>query len=140
MEASLEGIDSIGFSLLDYSFEADFSAAKHYAAIIIKEVLEKKLENCNLLNVNIPKASIEEIQGIKVVKQGEGRWVEDFQEGIDPRGQSYYWLSGYFENTKPDDQSDINALDNNYISIVPSGHDLTLYNALPKLAYLEKLK
>jgi 5'-nucleotidase len=139
MEASLEGIDSIGFSLLDYSFEADFSASKFYAEKIISQVLDKKLVECNLLNVNIPKGSISEIKGIKVVKQGEGNWIEEFQEGTDPRGQKYYWLSGYFENNNPEEHSDINALAENYVSVVPSGHDLTNYSALKTLSYLEKI-
>ncbi len=140
MEASLEGIDSIGFSLLDYSFEADFEASKHYAHKIMTEVLERGLQGCQLLNVNIPKAGMDEIKGVKVVSQGEGRWVEEFQEGIDPRGEKYYWLTGYFENTNPMEPSDINALEDKYISIVPSGHDLTLYNAIEPMSYLEKVQ
>ncbi|HPK09864.1 MAG TPA: 5'/3'-nucleotidase SurE [Saprospiraceae bacterium] len=139
MEASLEDVDSIGFSLLDYSFDADFSVASHYAERIIREVLENGIKECNLLNVNFPKLDKNSIKGIKVVSQGEGRWVEEFQEGIDPRGQKYYWLSGYFENINPEEDSDINALNDGYISVVPSGHNLTQYKAIPKLKYLEKI-
>src|SRR5690606_36471894 len=94
MEASLEGITSIGFSLLDYSFDADFSAAKKVASSIIRNVFEKKLGACKLLNVNIPAHT--EIKGIKVCRQAKGRWVEEFQEGTDPRGEKYYWLTGKF--------------------------------------------
>lgn len=136
MEASLENIDSIGFSLLDFSFDADFTAAKHYAEIIIKKVLEKGLSNCKLLNVNIPKGSINEIMGIKVCKQGDGLWVEEFKEARDPRGESYYWLTGSFKNNDESDNSDINWLEKNYVTVVPSHHDLTQYKALDSLEWL----
>jgi 5'-nucleotidase len=137
MEASLEGVNSIGFSHLDYSFEADFTAARHFASIIIEKVLKEGLVNCSLLNVNIPIGKIEEIKGIKVCKQGDGSWVEDFQEGIDPRGQKYYWLTGKFVNQDGHPLADIKYLDENYVTVVPSGHDLTKYNAIEELTYLE---
>lgn len=135
MEASLEGIDSIGFSLLDYSFEADFSAAIHFGSKIVSEVLKNGLKDCKLLNVNIPLGSIEEIKGIKVCKQGEGTWVEEFKEGIDPRGQKYYWLAGYFINEDKDQNADITRLEDGYVSVVPSGHDLTIYPALKSMFF-----
>ena len=136
MEASLEGVDSIGFSLLDFSFEADFTAAKHYAGIIIEKVLAHGIKDCNLMNVNIPKGPVESIKGIKICKQAEGVWVEEFKEGTDPRGQKYYWLTGEFVNLDKDTNTDISWLGQNYVSIVPSGHDLTKYNALESNAYL----
>jgi 5'-nucleotidase len=138
MEASLEGIDSIGFSYLDYSFGADFTASRHFVEIIISEVLTHGLRECRLLNVNIPQGSIEEIKGIKVCKQGEGNWVEDFQEGIDPRGEKYYWLTGKFINQDTADNADIKALADKYVSVVPSGHDLTVYSALKSMEYLNR--
>lgn len=138
MEASLEGIDSIGFSYLDYSFGADFTASVYFADIIIAQVLANGLKDCKLLNVNIPQGTIEDIKGIKVCKQGEGNWVEEFQEGIDPRGEKYYWLTGKFINLDTAHNTDIKALEDKYVSIVPSGHDLTVYRALESMTYLNK--
>ncbi|MBK9256945.1 MAG: 5'/3'-nucleotidase SurE [Saprospiraceae bacterium] len=137
MESSLEGIDSIGFSLLNYSFDADFEGAKVYASKIIKAVLENKLPKCKLLNVNIPSCHKDDIKGIRVCRQAEGTWVEEFQEGTDPRGEKYYWLTGKFKLTDPNNDNDINALKDNYVSVVPSGHDLTFYPAIAELKYLE---
>ncbi|MBP9195115.1 MAG: 5'/3'-nucleotidase SurE [Saprospiraceae bacterium] len=138
MEASLEGVNSIGFSLMDYSFQADFTAARKFAATIIHDVLQQGMQGCNLLNVNIPKGSPEDIKGIRVCKQGEGSWVEEFQEGTDPRGQKYYWLTGKFVNMDQSPIADIKALDDNYVSVVPSGHDLTKYPAIDTLKFLER--
>ncbi|MFK7809114.1 MAG: 5'/3'-nucleotidase SurE [Saprospiraceae bacterium] len=129
MEASLEGIDSIGFSLLDFSHDADFEQGRKYITKIITEVLDKGLKNCNLLNVNIPKLPESEIKGIKICRQAEARWVENFQEGQDPMGRPYYWLTGEFQNDDTRSDNDIMALEQGYISVVPSMHDLTAYKA-----------
>lgn len=130
MEASLENIPSIGFSLLDYSFEADFEASSDYVSAIIEQALTAGIQNCNLLNVNIPKLKKDEIKGIKVCKQAEGRWDEEFKEAKDPRNEPYYWLTGKFVSSDLGTDSDIWALENGYISMVPSGHDLTVYKAI----------
>ncbi len=139
MEASIEGINSIGFSLLDFSFRADFSGASHYARKIAHEVLRNGLNGCKLLNVNIPAVPLREIKGIKICRQAEGTWVEEFKEGIDPRGQKYYWLTGAFVTNDPLTDHDLYALSHNYVSIVPSGHDLTKHEALPGLIHFEKI-
>lgn len=141
MEASIEKIDSIGFSLLDFSFDADFTAAKIYVEKIIRFVLENPMKECKLLNVNIPACQANEIKGIKVCKQGDGTWVEEFKEGVDPRGEKYYWLSGKFvsfENPDHDD-NDIWALKNNFVSVVPSGHDLTYHSEINRFKHLENI-
>ncbi len=137
MEASIEGIDSIGFSLLDFSFNADFEAAESYIRSIIEKTLEHGLVHTSLLNVNIPKLKRQDIKGIKVCRQAEGRWVEEFQEGKDPRGQKYYWLSGKFVTEDDIEGTDEWALKNGFISIVPSGHNLTRHQAIDPLKYFE---
>ncbi len=137
MEASLEGIDSIGFSLLDYSFSANFQDCLPYVTDIVRHVLENPLECTKLLNVNIP---VGQIKGVKICRQAEARWVEEFQEGSDPRGEKYYWLTGRFESLDQGPDADVTALQNGYISIVPSMHDLTHYQALDSLRSLEKIE
>lgn len=139
MEASLEGVDSIGFSLLNYSMEADFNASKEVARKVIGHVLKNPLKDCKLLSVNIPDIPMEEIKGIKVCRQAEGRWVEEFQEGEDPRGQKYYWLTGRFIMEDVREGTDIQALEDNYVSVVPSGHDLTRHEAISSNSDIEKL-
>ncbi len=134
MEASLEGIMSIGFSLLDYSFEADFGPCRPYVRHIARQVLESPPAQTRLLNVNIPKRP--DIQGIRVCRQADARWIEEFQEARDPRGQPYYWLTGEFVNLDQGRDTDVTALEEGYISVVPSGHDLTVHPAIPELSPL----
>lgn len=138
MEASLEGIDSIGFSLDDYSFQADFGPSKHYARLIAERVLNQPFGECQLINVNIPKLPIKDIKGIKICRQGKGMWVEDFQESEDPRGQKYYWLTGKFVFQDEGEDHDLWAMKNGYIAVVPSMHDLTHYPSIQSLKHLEE--
>src|SRR5665213_91132 len=98
MEASIESIPSIGFSLLDYKYEADFAPARHYVHKIVKSLLQTKMDKHLLLNVNIPSVPLDELQGVKVCKQAYAKYDEDFDERVDPHGKKYYWLTGAFKN------------------------------------------
>ena len=138
MEASLEGIMSIGISLLDYSFNADFSASELVVEDILKSYFKEVAAKPHLLNVNIPNVPYDQINGIKICRQADGNWEEEFQESRDPRNQPYYWLTGKFVNYDNGNDTDLWALENNYVSIVPSHHDLTNYKAIADLSYLSK--
>lgn len=140
MEASIEGIPSIGFSLLDFEYDADFESSKPFIESLMRYALEQGLKGGNLLNVNIPKLSRSEIKGMRVCRQANARWVEEFMESSDPRGQKYYWLTGRFVNEDTSNDTDVWALENGYISVVPSMHDLTNYQAIDALAGIEQLE
>lgn len=127
MEASIEGIPSIGFSLLDFQYEADFTASRHFVHKIVKDMLETEMDKHFLLNVNIPKVSLEEMKGIKVCRQAYAKYDESFDERQDPSGKKYYWLTGKFINHDEGTDTDVWALENNYVSVVPVQFDLTNY-------------
>lgn len=139
MEASIEGIDSIGFSLEDYSMDADFDPATPWVKMIMEHVLANGLLHSKLLNVNIPHPGLGPIKGVRVCRQSEGRWEEEFVDGEDPRGQKFYWLTGNFVTSDAASDTDIHALRAGYISIVPSLHDLTHHGAIPNLKTMEFL-
>jgi 5'-nucleotidase len=133
MEAAIEGIPSAGFSLLDYSMEADFSAAKIYVKKLAEYMLNKRIEKHFLLNVNIPAVPESLIKGMKVCKQAYAKYEEEFSERKDPHGRNYYWLTGEFVNFDKGQDTDVWALDNNYVSVVPVQFDLTNYELKQKL-------
>jgi 5'-nucleotidase len=130
MEAAIDGIPAVGFSLLDFAFDADFTAAKHFAEIVIRELLNNGLPNACLLNVNVPKLPIDEIKGIRVCRQAVAKWEEEFDKRVDPSGAAYYWLTGKFENKDKGEDTDVWALENGYVSIVPVQFDLTNYHGI----------
>ncbi len=137
MEASFEGIKSIGFSLTEFSHKANLEPAKKYMRHIIKQILEHGMPNTNLINVNIPYPEDGNIKGVKVCRQAKAKWVEEYLEREDPMGGKYYWLTGKFVNQDEGTDSDVWALENNYVSVVPALHDLTDYNAISGLKNLE---
>lgn len=140
MEASIESIPSIGFSLMSYNYEADFEAARHYVREIVSTVLMKKLDKHFLLNVNIPAVPMELIKGIKVCRQAYAKYEEDFKQRKDPHGKSYYWLTGAFVNFDKGRDTDVWALENNYVSVVPVQFDLTNYTLKTQLEKTFKTK
>lgn len=137
IEGSLEGHPSIGFSLLNESIDADFEPSKIYVRKIMKKVLETGLDKGVCLNVNIPKLNAAEIEGIKVCRQADAAWTEEFDKRKDPSGNPYYWLTGRFENHDPGTDTDIHALENNFVSVVPVQYDLTAYKSMTNMKKID---
>jgi 5'-nucleotidase len=76
---------------------------------------------------------LEEMKGIKICKQAYAKYDEDFDERMDPHGKKYYWLTGEFVNFDKGDDTDVWALQNNYVSVVPVQFDLTNYELKKQL-------
>ena len=136
VEGCIEGIPSVGFSLCDYSLNADFNGAKEFIKIICTKVLENSLPDGICLNVNFPKLPKEEIKGIKVCRQAKAIWQEEFDERKDPSGKTYYWLTGKFINLDEGNDTDEWALANGYVTLVPVQIDFTGHKAIDKLKTL----
>jgi len=139
VEAAIESIPSIGFSLLDYSIDADFTAARKYARLIVEQMLKKIPEKHTVLNVNFPPVAPELIKGVRICRQAYAKYEEDFVERNDPNGRKYYWLTGEFVNFDKGKDTDVCALKNNYVSVVPVQFDLTNYQLKDKLEKTWKL-
>ncbi|WP_339887583.1 5'/3'-nucleotidase SurE [uncultured Flavobacterium sp.] len=133
VEAGIEGIPAIGFSLLDYSWDADFEPFKAYVKKIAMQVLEQGLPEGVVLNVNFPKLKAEELKGIRICRQAKATWIEEFDKRTNPMGKEYYWLSGEFVNQDKGEDTDEWALHNGYVSVVPVQFDLTAYHAISQL-------
>jgi 5'-nucleotidase len=133
VEAAIESIPSAGFSLLDHSVDADFTGARKYARLVVQQMLSTKLDKHTVLNVNIPAVPAELIKGVRICKQAYAKYEEDFVERSDPNGKKYFWLTGEFVNFDKGRDSDVWALEHNYVSVVPVQFDLTNYVLKSKL-------
>lgn len=131
IEAGIEGIPAIGFSLLDYSWDANFDLLEDEILKITKNVLKNGLPEGVVLNVNFPKT--DNFKGIKICRQAKGNWEETFDKRVNPNGKEYYWLSGKFTNLDKGEDTDIWALEHNYVSVVPVQFDLTAHHFIQKL-------
>jgi len=125
MEAAIDGIPSIGFSLMDFNYDADFSVAKQVATDLVQRVLMEQMPEHFLLNVNIPKVSAADFKGIKICRQADAHWTDNFATRTDPRGKNYYWMVGKFTNRDLGEDTDIAALQAGYASVVPVRVDFT---------------
>ena len=130
IEAGIEGIPAIGFSLCDYSWEANFKSTETEVKKIVEEALSNGIPKGVVLNVNIPKTKGEGVKGIKVCRQARANWKEKFDKRTNPMGKDYYWLTGEFELLDKGEDTDEWALSNGYISIVPTQFDLTAHHAI----------
>jgi 5'-nucleotidase len=133
IEAAIEGTPAIGFSLCDFSHKADFSHTDEYVAQITNEVLTKGIPKGIAINVNFPPIRNESIKGIKICRQANARWEEEFDKRIDPHGRDYFWMIGNFINHDKGEDNDEWAIANNYVSVVPCQFDMTGYFAINQL-------
>lgn len=133
IEGALEGYPSIGFSLCDYSSKADFSHVEEWVEKIARQVLENGIPKGIALNVNFPPKQNQPVQGIKVVRQADAKWQEEFSERFDPTGRKYFWMAGNFVNFDKGEDNDEWAIANNFISIVPCQYDLTAHHAISQM-------
>jgi 5'-nucleotidase len=130
VEAGTGDIPAIGFSLLDYTMDADFSHTSQAIEYLVNKVLKEGLPTATVLNVNFPKKSEESLKGMRLCRQAKANWVETFDKRKTPHGRDYYWLTGEFVNHDGGKDTDEWALANNYISVVPVQFDLTAHHAL----------
>lgn len=134
-EGAMAGFPSIAFSLDNHSSEADFTPLRPYLVDITLKVLKEGLPAFSCLNVNFPNTF--EFKGVKVCRMGKSRWVKETHKCLHPTtNQPYLWLVGYRENLEPEaTDTDIWALENNYVAVTPVTLDVTDYQLLKQLSF-----
>lgn len=133
VEATVCGFEAIGFSLLNHSVNADFSSCEPFVRTIIADVMENGLPDNVSLNVNIPNLPVDQIKGIRVCHEAKTYWRDSFEKRIDPIGRPYWWLTGKFVCDELQEGSDEWALQNGFVSVVPTHPDFTNYQAIKQL-------
>lgn len=131
-EASILGIDAVAFSLCRWT-DDDYEPAARVAEGIVERVLEKGLPPGILLNVNVPDLPLEEMKGVAITRQARSRWEESFKKRHDPFDRPYYWLTGSFVNLDEGTGTDLEAIEEGYVSVTPLQHDLTAHELLEEL-------
>ena len=139
IEACMNGLNAIGYSLFSLDPDADFDHLDKVILEITKKVLAEGLPEGVCLNVNFPKRCDEPMKGVKVCRQAACRWVEYFEDKYDENGQQFYDLEGTFESDDITPDTDLWALQNNYVSVVPTCFDWTAHNSIEPMKYYEQL-
>ena len=139
IEACMNGLTAIGYSLFSLDPDADFDHLDTAILEITKKVLNEGLPKGVCLNVNFPKLCEEPMKGVKVCRQAACRWVELFKDQYDENGQQYYDLEGTFESDDITPDTDLLALQNNYISVVPTSFDWTAHSQIETMKKFENI-
>lgn len=130
IEGAMEGIPSIGFSLCDFDPNADFSLTQKVVREVMSQLDLDHFPKGVCLNVNVPKIDQSAYKGIKVVRQALAYWEDKFDKRLDQFGRPYYWLTGDFGNHDPGANTDLEAIHQGYVTIVPTKFDLTDFDSI----------
>jgi 5'-nucleotidase len=136
-EGAVNGIPAVAFSSLDFGQNPDYKPYKPYIKNVCEHLLQHGLEKGVFLNVNFPLGDT--FKGMRVCRQTQGVWVEEFERRLDPHNREYFWLTGHFDNYEPQaEDSDEWALKHNYVAIVPLKVETTCMQALQTLSSLNQ--
>lgn len=136
-EAAIMGIPAIAISL-DTHKEADFTYAARFARKMVRLILSSPELKSSAINVNIPCLPSEQIKGAVIVRQGQSNIIETFEKRVDPRENTYYWISGNSVSGGDAKDTDVAALAEGYITITPIQYDLTRYDLMDTLDEIVK--
>lgn len=132
IEGCLKGVPSIGYSLCDHDADADFKPMLPYVRKIAEQVLVHGLPKGTCLNVNVPRSS--DLKGVRICRQTDASWGNEWWRGQHPKGGEYFWLTGKFTNNEPEAQdSDRWALEHGYVAVTPIQIDMTAYGLIDVL-------
>ena len=139
IEACMNGLTAIGYSLFSLNPDADFDHLDAAILEITKKVLKEGLPKGVCLNVNFPKRCEEPMKGIKVCRQAACRWVELFKDQYDEEGRQFFDLEGTFESDDIMPDTDLWALQHNYASLVPTCFDWTAHRCIEQMREFENI-
>lgn len=130
VEGAMEAIPSIGFSLMDHGIEASFEHVRPVIRSVVRNVLDRNMPEGVCLNVNVPTLERGPLKGIRVCRQARANWEDDFERRTDPTGKEYFWLRGEFRNQDHGEDTDVWAVGNGFVSVVPVQFDMTAHGAI----------
>ena len=131
-EGTMLGIPSVAISINSFNSD-EFRGAKETAIKVVHYLINNTLPSGTLLNVNVPYCPPEEIKGIKVTRQGNQYFQDDFDQRKDPRGRTYYWMKGKIVDDDQELYYDSKAVCDGYVSITPIHFQMTNESYFTKL-------
>jgi 5'-nucleotidase len=132
IEAAFLGLPAIAMSLYRRNdVETDYARAAVLARGVIEQIVQAGLHPGQVVSVNLPALPADQPPaGIRVVRQCTRPWVDTYERRKDPRGQDYFWNTSIFTLSTSDDDTDVAALRDGWITVTPLQFDLTEYRLL----------
>jgi 5'-nucleotidase len=133
IEGVILGAPAIAVSVAAEEDELDYGPAARFTAQLARQIGSHGLEPWTLLNVNVPGLPDSGIRGVMITRQGRRQYVDRIDRRIDPSGKPYFWLRGSLKEELHDEDSDVHAVLNDFISVTPIHLDQTAEAMLPRL-------
>ena len=134
MEGAMMGYPSIAVSLASMSCEPElFKNVAIFMSKFVHKIKEFPFPKKSILNINVPGLMPEDLAGIAITKLGGKMFTDEYDKRVDPRGKVYYWMAGELIKHCDNDESDINALRWNKVSVTPITFEMTLDSVIPEL-------
>jgi 5'-nucleotidase len=135
MEAALAGIPAVALSQALRMGGYGFAAAEGWGEKVLRPLLDLPIAKRTVVNINFPARAADDVRGVRVVRQGFHDYARGTAvEGTDPRGRPYYWFGlDDIEHTL-DHGTDLEAVNDGYISVTPLHLDLTHHSSVGPLA------
>lgn len=132
VEGAIRGIPAIAVSSNSFD-DVHYESAARFIGVFLRELDLSTFPKHTVMNVNVPSLPYDELKGVRVTRLGLHRFRDIFEQRVDLRGQAYYWQTGVVEDHEQDEDTDVFAVRENYISVSPIHFDMTRYNYLETL-------
>jgi 5'-nucleotidase len=139
MEGALLGRRSIAVSLA-HNDANEYELAALFTLGLAKQFAASGLPEKTVLNVNIPPVPVSEYKGFRVVRLGSRKYVDILQKRVDPRGETYFWVTGEVIRDQSGDDTDSATISRGLVSITPLTLDLTDKALIPLCAFCDPMK
>ena len=134
MEGAMMNYPSIAVSLASMSSEPElFQNVAKFIAKFLHKIDDFKFPPKTILNINVPGLMPEDLAGVAITRLGGKMFTDEYDKRVDPRGKVYYWMAGELIKHCDNDDSDLNALRWNKVSVTPITFEMTLDSAKPEL-------
>jgi len=133
IEGAFFGITSIAVSL-EFDEHAEFDKAARMALHIIEQVLAQREHAGQLYNLNIPTAAVHQPRGVRVVPMCVRQHGEEFIRRKDPKGRTYYWATNDPRPLPGEEETDLTALANGYVTLTPLQYNMTKQTFIQEMA------
>ncbi|HHX78037.1 MAG TPA: 5'/3'-nucleotidase SurE [Firmicutes bacterium] len=126
VEAVIMDLPAIAVSVEGGDTCPNYVQAAAFIGNLVKTLEKKRIDNDTVLNINLPDPGDGgELKGVMITSLGVRHYQNTFEERVDPRGKTYYWLAGELINKENKEGSDVKAVEDGYISITPLKFNLT---------------
>ena len=134
MEGAMMGYPSIAVSLASMSSDPElFKNVARFMLKFVHKIKDFNFPQKTILNVNVPGLMPEDLAGVAITRLGGKMFTDEYDKRVDPRGEVYYWMAGELIKHCDNDDSDINALRWNKVSVTPITFEMTLDSVIPEL-------